>query len=185
MLEVVSNANQEVELELTYLAREIPTEIEGVEPVQMEDTYFPEDPSIHAQLRVRRKDDSYVVMKKVPVTEGDASAQIETSISITKLEYDSISSGSQRKIIKDRYLTTINGYPAEVDVFKGSLSGLVLIDFEFKSAEEKDAFEPPAVCGADVTNEHLLAAGELSSHSYEAIARELGRLGYLRLEIED
>lgn len=185
MSEVTSTALQETEIEYTFLARAIPEEIKDLQPAHMEDTYFPEDPTVHAQLRVRRKDESYVITKKVPVREGDALAQIETSIPITRIEYESIASGSQRRIEKDRYRVSVDGYPAEVDVFRGVLEGLVLIDFEFRSPEERDAFIPPTVCGANVTNESFLAAGELSGRTYDDIARDLGRLGYLKLEADE
>lgn len=174
---------QEIELELTYLAKAIPEEIKGLAPQQMEDTYFPEDPAVHAQLRVRRKDSTYVVTKKVPAVEGDASVQIETSIPITRVEFESIASGSKRKIMKDRYVTQINGYDAEVDVFKGALEGLVLIDFEFTSVEAKNNFIPPGLCGVEVTNEHIFAAGELSSFGYQNIAATLENFGYTRLQV--
>ena len=43
-----NSGNTSLELELTFLATHIPSEIDGVKPVAMEDTYFPEDQSIHA-----------------------------------------------------------------------------------------------------------------------------------------
>lgn len=173
----------EIELELTFLAREVPAEIKGVEPVVMEDTYFPQDPSAHAQLRVRRKANDLVIMKKLPVVEGDASAHTEYSIPLNADEYAALSAASTRKISKHRYKVVIGGYPAEVDIFSGALSGLILIDFEFSDMEAKELFEAPSCCGADVTNEEFLAGGVLSSLTYEDISADLDGLGYTKLQV--
>lgn len=172
------------ELEYTFLAREIPAEISGVTPLALEDVYFPENPSVHAQLRARKKNDSYEITKKIPVTEGDASAQIETTIPLNVDEYTSLTASSTRRVRKDRYNTLIAGYPAEVDIFKGRLAGLVLIDFEFETDEQKLAFRKPECCLADVTQEEYLAGGVLSALSYGDIARDLGRLGYTGLTLD-
>jgi CYTH domain-containing protein len=171
----------ELELEVRFLAREIPKEIEDVAPVTIEDTYFPEDPSVHAQLRVRRKGDKCEITKKVPVVEGDRSAQNEFTIALDDLEYEALAKASTRKVAKDRYVVAIDGYQAEVGVFRDRLTGLVLIEFEFNSVEEKDAFQMPPCCLVDVTNEELFAGGILSSKTYVDIADKLQELGYTRL----
>lgn len=173
------------EYELTYLPRIVPEEIIGVKPIVMEDTYIPDNPNIHAQLRVRRQDDSYVITKKLPYDTSDASVHVENTIPLTSDEYIALRTTSERRVQKLRYKTIINGHEAEVDVFQGSLLGLVLVDFEFNSAEEKDGFDPPFCCMADVTQKEFLAGGVLSGRSYGDIARDLARLGYLRLEVND
>lgn len=170
-----------LELELTYLAAVIPEAINDVQPIAMEDTYFPEDPEVHAHLRLRAKNERYEITKKTMVDDGDASAHVETTIPLETSEYLALASASMRKISKDRYRVNIDGYPAEVDVFKGVLRGLVLIDFEFQSYEEKANFTPPDVCLTDVTQEEFLAGGVLSGKSYEDIQPYLVRLGYSAL----
>ena len=136
--------NTEIELELTYLAREMPPEIKGIQPVVMEDVYFPDNVS-HAQLRARHKGDKYEITKKQPLKEGDASVQTEQTISLTKPEFEALTLSSTKKVKKLRYNTLINNYPAEVDVFQDALEGLVLIDFEFETAEDKELFKQPEV----------------------------------------
>lgn len=144
--------------------------------------HFPEDPNIHAQLRVRRRDERYEITKKLPVEAGDASAHVEHTIPLTEAEYTSLRDASSRKIYKERYKTTIDGYSAEIDIFRGLLSGLVLVDFEFGSEAERVAFEPPECCLTEVTQQEFLAGGVLSSTSYTDISRKLARLGYIPLE---
>jgi adenylate cyclase len=176
-------SNKKVEHELTFLARYIPPEIADVEPLRVIDTYFPPDPDVHARLRVRRQNDRYMIHKKVPRPGAGAFSLDEYNVPLDEAEYESLILGNTRQIIKDRYPTTINGYPADVDVFLGRLKGLVMIDFE--SVEEYVDFQPPECCGAEVKQEEFLAGGVLSASSYEDISRQLGRLGYLRLDVPE
>jgi CYTH domain-containing protein len=84
---------------------------------------------------------------------------------------------------KNRYKVTISGRPAEVDVFTGELNGLVVIDFEFDSPEEKAKFQPPTCCLADVTQEDFIAGGLLAGKSYQDIATDLERYNYKPLSV--
>lgn len=175
------NQNQEIELELTYLAKSLPKEIEGQIPDQITDTMFPETDVRHPKLRLRKRGQKYEITKKLPVTEGDASVHLETTIPLTEKEYESLSQASSRRVVKDRYKVTVNGYQAEVDVFQEKLKGLVLIDFEFKTPEEKDSFEAPSVCLAEVTQEEFIAGGMLAGKSYKDIETDLKRFRYKKL----
>jgi len=58
----------------------------------------------------------------------------------------------------------------ELDVFGGSLDGLIMAEVEFRSAEELAAFEPPDWFGRDVTddNRYTNAALALSGLPTEA-----------------
>lgn len=173
-----TNPIAEIELELTYLASQLPQEISNVNPKRLIDIYVPELGVDHARLRLRQKGDSYEITKKIPIVEGDASAHNEMTIPLDNLEFNALSTASNKRIIKDRYNVVIDGYPAEVDVFREELSGLVLIDFEFSSEEEKNNFQKPTVCLADVTQENFIAGGLLAGKTYEDISAELLRFNY-------
>ena len=55
-------------------------------------------------------------------------------------------------IEKKRYLIPLeNNLTAELDVFKGPLAPLVLVEVEFSSIEEANSFVPPEWFGEDVT----------------------------------
>ena len=173
--------NQELELEYTFLANELPAEIEGVTPKRIVDIYIPDSGVDHPRLRLRQKGDTYELTKKIPVTEGDASAQIETTIQLDVNEFNALSQVSQKRVAKDRYFVTINGFAAEVDVFRENLEGLVLLDFEFASEEDRAKFVQPEVCLADVTQEDFIAGGLLAGKSYSDISADLTRFGYIKL----
>lgn len=166
----------EIELELTFLAKERPSELNGVEPEIMVDTYVPK--SGFADLRIRKRGGKFEITKKVPLRPGDYSIMKELTIPLNEDEYEELSSVGNRKVLKHRYSVEIEGYPAEVDVFQGDLFGLVLIDFEFKNELEKTKFKVPAVCLADVTQESFIAGGKLAGKKFEDISRELFKFGY-------
>lgn len=169
---------EEIELEKTYLAKYLP-DFSACEYKEMVDTYLPERAS-HPVIRVRKQGERYMITKKAPV-ENNASIQKEQTILLTKEEYDDLSKISSKKVEKVRYYYPIDGKKAEIDVFQGELYGLVLIDFEFSSEEEMNAFKMPEFCLVDVTNESYIAGGLLAGKSYEDIEENLAKLGYKKI----
>ncbi len=119
--------------------------------------------------------------KKEPVNYGDASHQKEQTIQLTESEFNELSQLNGKRIHKLRYLYDYNGKTAEFDVFQGDLKGLVVVDFEFDSIEEKDSFEMPDFCLVDITQEDFIAGGMICGKSYEDIESELDRFDYKRL----
>lgn len=172
---------QEIELELTFLAKELPKDIKKAKPTRIIDIYIPDTPK-HSHLRLRQKGDKYEMTKKMPIAEGDASEQIEQTILLTKDEFVTLSSCSKKRAAKDRYKVKIEGKMAEIDVFIDELKGLVLIDFEFNTIDEKSAFKIPSVVLADVTQEDFIAGGLLAGKTYSDIASELEHFNYRRVE---
>ncbi len=175
--------NTEIELELTYLAAKIPNEIVGVEAKELLDIYIPADRNIHSKLRLRKKGGKCEITKKVPLNNGDASVQQEFTIPITDQEFEALAVASDKRVQKYRYQVMIEGHSAEVDVFAGSLKGLVLIDFEFSSPEDKANFTSPACCLTEVTQEDFIAGGELAGKSYQDIEAELSKFNYEPLSV--
>ncbi len=170
-----------IEQELTYLAATLPPEINGVTPTRLKDIYIPETANVHPQLRLRKKGQKYEITKKVPLIEGDASAHTELTIPLEENEFVALEGASKKVVEKDRYNVEISGYPAEVDVFVGELSGLVLIDFEFDNEDSKSKFVAPSICLADVTQEKFIAGGLLAGKAYADIEPQLKSFGYSSL----
>ncbi len=166
------------EIELTYLARELPKALLDVIPQRLTDRYIP-DNSTFSVLRLRRKDYEYELTKKVPVKKGDYSSHTEHTIPIDTDEFEVLKKTSNRIVDKNRFTIIIDAYSAEVDVFLGELAGLVLIDFEFTSEAEKNRFRPPHFCLADVTQEQFVLGGQLAGKSYEDIKDDLQRFSYV------
>lgn len=87
--------NQELELELTFLAKELPEGIKTIRPTRIVDIYIPDTPE-HSHLRLRQKGEKYEMTKKMPVVEGNASEQIEQTIPLTEEEFTTLSSCSKK-----------------------------------------------------------------------------------------
>jgi CYTH domain-containing protein len=169
-----------IELERTFLAKHVPPDITNYPSKEVIDIYIPKT-AHHPVLRIRKNGDKYEITKKYPVKEGDSSEQHEFTIPLTPEEFAQLSSLDGKKVHKIRYFYPVNNHTAEVDVFQGALKGLVIIDFEFSTAEEKEAFTPPDFCGPDITQETFVAGGMVCGKSYEDIEGELKRFDYYRL----
>lgn len=171
---------REIEYERTFLAKHIPQEIVGEEGTLLHDIMVP-DTVRHPHLRLRQKGSKYVITKKYPLRDGDITEMVEETIPLDKEEFEALKKCSTKDIVKRRYNVAIDGYPAEVDVFEEKLRGLVLIDFEFSTSADKDAFIVPGVCLADVSQEEMLAGGILAGRSYDEIEPTLVKYGYGKL----
>lgn len=173
-----SDYNNTLEIERTFLAVSLPDEINLVEATYMEDAYIPEELSVHPKTRVRRRGDRFELTKKIPFPSGNSLIHEEKTIQLDENEYHCLSAASQRSIQKLRYTVSIDGYKAEVDVFKGRLEGLVLIDFEFNETSSSEEFAVPDCCLVEVTNRETFAGGMLSGKCFADIEAELSALGY-------
>ncbi|MEK7077023.1 MAG: hypothetical protein AAB967_02220 [Patescibacteria group bacterium] len=166
-----------IEFERTFLAKEVPAGLGRCECKEVLDIYIPAAVE-HPTLRIRKNGEKYEMTKKSPIEDGDFSRQKEHTIPLVAAEFEELSFLKGKRVRKMRYYLPYEGRVAEVDVFQDALSGLVLIDFEFASEEEKDAFVMPDFCLADVTQEKFLAGGTLAGKSYADIEDGLKRFGY-------
>jgi len=172
----------EIELEKTYLVKSLPEGIEKAESVLISDVYIPESAS-HAHLRLRQKDDTYVITKKQPVANNDSSHQSEHTIELEKEEFEALAECSTKSFVKRRYFMELAGRPAEIDVYHEKLAGLVVIDFEFDNEVEKNEFTTPDFVLADVTQDEAVAGGFLAGKSIEDIMPLLDKYGYKKMEV--
>ncbi len=170
-----------IELEKTYLAKELPKNLKKCKHKKIIDFYIPKTSS-HPKLRLRQIGTFFEITKKEPIKKGDASSQLEQTIELTKKEFQAIFSQVKgKKIIKKRYYYKHNGLIAEFDVFEAELKGLVVVDFEFKNAKEKNNFKAPSFCLAEITQETFIAGGMICGKTYSQIAKHLNKFNYKKL----
>ncbi len=160
------------------MARSLP-DLSRCRKKQIIDIYVPPRKD-HPTLRIRKDGDRMFITKKEPI-DGDASKQKEHTIELVEEEFEALSKIEGKRVEKIRYLLDVNGKTAEIDVFQGPLLGLVVVDFEFGTEEEKEAFQPPEFCLVDVTPEKFIAGGMLCGKSYGEIEGQLKKFGYQRL----
>lgn len=171
-----------LELERTFLAKQLPDGLKQCKSKEIIDIYIPKVIAEHAPIRIRKNGDKYEITKKQPVVKEDHSILEEQTIILSKNEFELLEREiSGRRVRKTRYYYPCNGKTAEVDVFTDALTGLILIDFEFTSKEEKDAFKMPFFCLADVTQEDFIAGGMLCGKRYSDLEKDLAKYGYTKL----
>lgn len=171
------------EFELTYLARELPKGLSASPRKEMLDIYIPSTAK-HPTLRVRKQGERLEITKKEPVKGNDSSHMLETTIPLRPDEFEELASIKGKRVEKTRFYYSENGIGYEIDVFRSGLSGLVVVDVEFKSNEEKSRFKMPSWCLAEVTQEKFIAGGMLCGKTYEDITADLARYGYRKLEAD-
>ncbi len=168
-----------IELERTFLAKYLPEGLKECDSKKIIDLYV-ENETDHCDLRIRRSGDSYEITRKIPVDDS-ASKQIETTIPVNAEEFDSLATIRCKKVEKTRYYYDYEGTTAEFDVFENDLAGLVLVDFEFETESERDVFQMPEFCLADITPELFIAGGVIAGKIYADVKADLDRWEYKKL----
>ena len=169
-----------IELEKTYLAKELPKELENCRYKEIIDIYIPKQ-SDHPKIRIRKNGDKYEMTKKEPIDDEDSSEMLEETINLTEIEFNALLEIDGKKVHKKRYYYTHLENTIEIDIFQGALLGLVLVDVEFESVEEKNSFEMPSFCLADITQELFTAGGIICGKTYSDIEKDLERFNYSKL----
>ena len=98
-----------------------------------------------------------------------------TTIYLAEEEYNVLRTLPASVIEKTRYSVP----PFGVDLFRGNLSGLILAEAEFTSAEEAAALQVPAFLLAEVTHESRFTGGCLSVSTREQLADDLLEFGIM------
>ena len=164
------------EIELTFLPKSLPS-LAGCESKEILDIYLPST-ARHPHLRIRHSGEKYEITNKEPITQGDASHQLETTIKLGSEEFDELAQVPGKRISKTRYFYKENGHTYEIDVFHGNLEGLVVVEIEFSSLQEKSEFRAPEWLLVEITQEEFIAGGMLCGKSYADVADKLASFGY-------
>jgi CYTH domain-containing protein len=92
---------------------------------------------------------------------GSVRTEVEAAIDAARFEQLwPLTAG--RRIEKTRYLIPVDGAEAELDVFTGDLTGLVLVEVELGSDQAMASFEPPSWFGAEVTDDDRYSNARLA-----------------------
>ncbi len=139
-----------VENELSFLVATMPR-IVGVPHKEIEQHYLSDGAE---PLRLRRAGGTFELTKKLPLDTDDLSRKEEITIPLDRQEYFMLLPLARRSLAKTRfYLPLPGGHTAELDVFRGPLEGLVMVEVEFRDDAARASFEPPAWFGRDVSQE--------------------------------
>ena len=130
-----------MEIEKKFLPGNLPEDLNQYTHHKIEQAYLNTSPVV----RIRKQDDEYYLTYKG----GGMMAREEYNLPLNHL----LKKADGNIITKTRFLIPINdgSLTAELDIFEGKFSGMVLIEVEFQSVEQADAFQKPDWFGEDVT----------------------------------
>jgi adenylate cyclase len=102
-------------------------------------------------VRVRESNAEH---RTLTIKGGRGAVRTELEWPITREQFDALWALTDgRRIEKTRYRLPLGEHVAELDVFAGTLAGLVLVEVEFDSDAAMARFEPPRWFGDDVTDD--------------------------------
>ncbi len=136
-----------MEIEKKFLLKSMPVNWAFHPHDTMIQGYVSTDPVI----RIRKKNDSHILTVKGK----GLMVREEFEMPITAAQFKRLMNKvSDNPVNKTRYYIPIgNGLTAELDVFEGLLDGLVMVEVEFDSVEDAEAFTPPSWFGKEVTED--------------------------------
>jgi adenylate cyclase len=134
-----------VEIERKFLVEEVPEDVRRAPSRRIDQGYVALDEG--AEVRVRRHgDDLWLTIKG-----AGGLARVEEEVPLRPEQFDALWPLTEgRRIEKTRHELPDG---VEVDVYEGTLAGLVVAEIEFGSEDESAAFEPPDWFGAEVTDD--------------------------------
>ena len=141
-----------MEIEKKFLVNELPVNLSKYEIWEIEQCYLCTAPTI----RIRKKNDSYILTYKNHVPSADALCVAEeTELPLTKKAFEHLKKKCDGRCIqKSRYRIPYEKWVIELDVFHGDYEGFYLAEVEFSSTEESKMFHPPSWFGKDVSGDY-------------------------------
>jgi adenylate cyclase len=137
------------EIERVFKVRRIPEKIEEYPSENIVQGYLAID-ATGAEVRLRKIGDRYVETFK----SGGALHRRELEVALSHDQFSTLWPGTEgRRVEKTRYRIDHAGEKIELNVFRGSLEGLVLAEVEFTSQERSEKFQPPKWLGEEVTDD--------------------------------
>jgi len=89
----------------------------------------------------------------------------ELEVELTQEQFEALwPATTGRRLAKTRYRVPWAGTHIEIDVYSGSLAGLVVAEVEFPSAGESGQFTAPPWCGTEVTEDEAYKNVNLALH---------------------
>ena len=139
--------NINYEIERKFLIKNLPENLENFTHYEIRQGYISTDPTI----RLRQQDDNYILTVK----SAGLMKKEEYELDLTEDQFNRLWKKTEGNTIeKTRYVVPLNnGLKAELDVYKGFLSGFMNVEVEFPSTKEAILFDIPNWFGQEVTQD--------------------------------
>ena len=164
-----------IERERRFLLRELPPGLERKSPhTQIFDNYI-----TGTRLRLRkirepyRREWTWKLAQKFAPDPNDFSRTLITNIYLSQYEYEQLAVFEGNEIRKNRYPYVHEGRTYSIDIFLGTLWGLILAEAEFETDEEMSAFTMPDFAVLEVTNDEMFTGGRLVQLTSDGIRAAL------------
>lgn len=159
-----------LEIERRYLLRELPTDLIG-----RDHSWYIVDRYIsNTRLRLRRmispsRNKSIIKLgQKYRDPAQDPTQATMTTMYLNDDEYRCLAQLEAKEIVKKHYEYEYQGRIYGIDVFEGSLRGLILAEIECETEEELAHLSLPSFALQDVTDDPFFSGGFLASMSEKA-----------------
>jgi CYTH domain-containing protein len=123
------------------------------------------------RLRMSRHIDTgnyeYKLTQKIPTDAPGPIQGLITNTYLSRAEYDVLAGLPATVLSKTR----LSVPPMGIDIFDGSLTGLIMAEAEFTSDATAAAFVPPAYCAAEVTDDPRFTGGRLVQADRDHLAQ--------------
>lgn len=149
--------SEALEIERKFLVLRPPPGLEPARAVAVRQGYLAAGNG--REVRLRRKDGRFFLTAKA----GAGLIREEAEIELTPEQFAvlwPLTLG--RRLDKSRYVRALGPHVLEIDVFHGKLEGLILVEVEFRSPQEAEAFEPPPWFGREVTQDERFKNSNLA-----------------------
>jgi CYTH domain-containing protein len=134
------------EIERKFLVRDAPQDLSG--GTRLLQAYLAVDGDVEVRLRDRGG------TPVLGVKGGHGVERTEVEVEIDRASFDVLwGLATDRRIEKTRYRLPAGGQTAELDVYAGLLEGLRVVEVEFSSREEAEAFVAPPWFGDELTGD--------------------------------
>jgi adenylate cyclase len=108
--------------------------------------------AVEGDVEVRVRGDAGRQVLTVKAGTGMERAEVE--VDIDAAAFDELwEVAGDRRLEKTRHRIDLDGVTAELDVFAGALAGLTVVEVEFSSRREAEAFHPPDWFGDELTGD--------------------------------
>ncbi|MBO6133609.1 MAG: CYTH domain-containing protein [Lachnospiraceae bacterium] len=144
---------ENIEIEKKWLVERFPDDLSRFDCLEIEQGYLSTSPTV----RIRKENDDYYLTYKSSkdMPEGSVLSHEEYNLPLTRDSYAHLLSKCDGRLIsKKRYLIPLrNDLTAELDIFEGVFSPLMIVEVEFETEEAALSFEAPDWFGPDVTGD--------------------------------
>ncbi len=142
-------APSSLEIERKFLVAEAPSGLGRYPRAAIRQGYLALDPD-GTEVRIRQKGERFFQTIK----RGAGLQRIEVEVLLTRVQFEALWPMTEgRRVDKVRYDIAYQDRVIELDVYGGTLSGLLTAEVEFPSLEASTAFHPPPWLNREITED--------------------------------